>query len=674
MSDILPYECPLFFTNRFFARFLKYYGIKTKDGRLVATKHQCDGLEEMLRLLGGASGSRRPSFQYVITKDGHEKGRQLTVIHPYHQVQMIEFYDRYKTVLIDFCRRSHYSIRFPFKVATVQKRPKGFPRYISDDAQDYNTEESIKHFFAYRHYHNINNFYDDYRFLRAEKKFSMMDKSDLSHCFDSIRPEMLSQAMFDTSMAAAEGAMPHAFYLLNQSFENHSEEAAKAGSDGIVIGPEFSRLYAEIILQRVDHDTERRLQDQGLQLHQDYLFYRYVDDGFLFFNSLDVRDMFYSIYDDSLKAYGLARKDNPDNSSKKRLYDHRPFLENITAGKLALLELIDSQFENRLDTFRGFQKMQSGHYDTPTFLNYKNFVRSVRAIMGTYSLCYKDVMSYILGIMQKRLKVLLLEFDKLFRQYTQAEYIGELNTRGASIKQQYEQEFIVFTQNLAETLFYLYSCDPRMSTSIKVVSIINRLQLYVRGRYRFDNGEMSAKFNRAAISSLDETISDQTQALLNIPVAEDGSVLEILNLLELQKCMHSSVQIQPRDLIVFFEKNDVTLNFFTIFETIHFIKNDQRYESLKEKLTQWIFSKVKILADSEEISETEAVLVFFEALCCPWVSHEVKDSIVALSGVTDEEQKRRLKSFAAKQKELFVKWRNYSIIEELQHINNTEVY
>lgn len=170
ISDVLPFERPIFFSNRFFARFLKYYGVKVENDRLVATRNvEDEGLTEFLQLLGGNPGVRRPCFQYKITKDGHEDGRTLSVVHPFHQVKMVEFYERYKMLLIDFCQRSNYSIRFPYKVADYQKKQKGYYKLFSDDATPMDTSESLKHFFAYKHYKNINYFYDDFRFLRAEK-------------------------------------------------------------------------------------------------------------------------------------------------------------------------------------------------------------------------------------------------------------------------------------------------------------------------------------------------------------------------------------------------------------------------------------------------------------------------------------------------------------------------
>ena len=584
---------------------------------------------------------------------------------------MIEFYDRFKSVMIDFCQRSRYSIRFPHKIAMAQKRPQGFPKYLSDSIQEAHPEESIKHFFAYNYYHNINDFYDDYRFLRAEKKFALMEKTDLEHCFDSIKPEMLSIAMFDCPMNEAKDSMPYEFYCLNQEYENKPENG-KPG-EGIVIGPEFSRIYAEIILQRVDVDCEQKLEREGIILNRDYVFYRYVDDGFLFCNNEIVKDRFNEIYVDCLARYGLKRGDKEDDG-KHKFFVHRPFLENLTAGKLALVNLIDEKFANRLETFKGFKKIQEGHYDTPTALDYKSFIQGVRAIIQTYGLKYKDVMSFIIGVMDKRLSRLLSEFNNLYKQYCEAEYMNEISELGRQRKCQYERDFMDFLDNLVEVLFYFFSCDPRMSTSTKVVSMINHLQLFVRGKFLFPDGDWSAKFNQRLIDEFDERLTAQTQSLFASVVRDSTCFIEMLNFLELQKCMSTATQIHPRRLMDLSDKMNSQLNFFSVFQLLHFIKIDMRYHSLKEQLLNWIKLKVSTLKNHIEMSDTEAVLTFFETLCCPWIDNKTKELMVEEVGQFEEKEKAAILKFSSKQKDLFVKWRDYSILEEMQHISNTEVY
>lgn len=668
VSDILPYERPIFFTNRFFVRFMKNYGIQCRNGRLVATKNLCPGLASMLALLGGVEGAKRPAFQYRIAKSSTEQGRRLSVIHPYHQVSMVEFYDRYKTLILDYCQRSRYSIRYPYKMAVVQKKPKGFPKYLSDEPQDSYPEESIKHFFAYKHYHNINEFYDDYRYLRAERRFALMEKTDLEHCFDSVRPEQLSEAMFGCVMGCAEGTMPYHFWQLNQSYENRPENGGSG--TGLVIGPEFSRLYAEIILQRVDVDCETKLEREGIELNRDYVFYRYVDDGFLFCNTEDVRTRFNVVYGVCLAKYGLKQ----GGEDKHMYFNRRPFLESITAGKLALKQLIEERFENRLKTFRGFVKVQSGDYDTPTALDYKAFIQAFRAIMQTYGLKYKEVLSYALGVIDKRLGKLLHDYNDLYKQYCQAEYMDDISEQGLLIKQQYECDFLSFLDNLVDVLFYFFSCDSRMNTSIKVVGIINRLQLFVRGMYRFDNGDESAKFAQQQIDAFDAMVTDQTQKLFASVCSANVNHIETLNFLELQKIMSTSVQLHPRKVEALYEAVSDHLNFFVVFQLFHFVKNDNRYDGLKRNLTEWIKRTIAPLFEQEAVSDTEAVLTLLETLCCPWVTKQEKEQIMRHFKRFDEEEKQSLLVFATKQHDLFVKWRDYNIFEEMQHISNTEVY
>ena len=396
ISEVLPYERPVFFTNRFFARFLKYYGVKAENDVLVATRNTDEpGLAEFLAILGGKANAKRPCFQYTITKDGRKEGRCLSVIHPFHQVRMLQFYDRYKMLLIDFCQRSNFSIRYPYKVADYQKKSKGYHKIMSDDALPIDTTESLKHFFSYRYYKNINFFYEDYRFLRAEKKFAKMIKMDLKSCFESISPDVLSEAMFDREMKDCKGSIAYDFCNLQRDFLN--------AEPGIIIGPEFSRIYAEIVLQRIDVDVERSLNEKGLFRNTDYIFYRYVDDGFLFFNEERTKENFIFYYWKNLAKYGLRI-----NQKKVLLFSDRPFVQNVGIAKERLLRLIDVRFENRLRTFKGFAKMQNNRLDTPTKIDSKTFIREVRNIMrfnstvdGVCSIKYKDVTSFLLGIIQQ---------------------------------------------------------------------------------------------------------------------------------------------------------------------------------------------------------------------------------------------------------------------------------
>lgn len=663
VSDILPYERPVFFTNRFFARFLKYYGIVIREDTLIATRHSEEpGLNEFLLLLGGRQGALRPCFQYKITKDGHEDGRCLSVIHPFHQVNMVEFYDKYKMLIIDFCQRSNFSIRYPYRVASYQKKQKGYHKILSDDAKPVDTSESLKHFFAYKQYKNINFFYGDYRFLRAEKKFVMMTKLDLEHCFDNISPDSLSVAMFQHVFTDCPGSMAYEFCHLQRDFLNEKS--------GIVIGPEFSRIFAEIVLQRVDTDVEQKLEEQCIYRNKEYVFYRYVDDGFLFYNEKKTRSQFFHAYWDSLSKYGLRL-----NKEKIINFSERPFLETISIVKQQLLRLIDERFENRLNTFKGFVKMQDKHIDTPTKIDFKTFVNEVRNILRTHGcgIKYKDITSFFLGIVQARLMALLKEFNLLYGQYTKAAEMENINEEGLKIKERYEQEFIDFCMNIIEILFYFLGCDMRMSTSVKTVSIINKLQLFVRGYYNISDCSKSSKFPFFCIERLDDKISDEIRTLFLNMTPKPCNLMEVLNILEVEKIMLQRNQIAPKVLLDLWERCEDkphALNFFTVFEFLHYIKDTDGFSDLKQPLYQWINEKIISLKDTK-ISQTEAVLTFIETMCCPWIDECKKREYSTLLFASSSE---KVYNFSKRQKDIFVQWRDFKLNEAILQINSEEVY
>ena len=55
-------------------------------------------------------------------------------------------------------------------------------------------------------------------------------------------------------------------------------------SNGIVVGPEFSRMVSEILLQQIDYEVKIILFNKKLFQNKDYSIYRWVDDIYIFAN------------------------------------------------------------------------------------------------------------------------------------------------------------------------------------------------------------------------------------------------------------------------------------------------------------------------------------------------------------------------------------------------------
>lgn len=329
-SDVLPYELPLIFSNRYFYRFLVRNGIwieisregqdtlhwnKTEDKGILGLLaiifcRKISEFEGKDSLLLNVHDLKRIPFVYSIQ---HKplKHRFLSLIHPANQIKVVDLYNRYKDAIIYLCSKSNFSIRYPSKVACYFYYKDRLHHVLMGKKTDkmemyFNEYENLKTFFSYKRYTNIYKFYEDYRYQRAEKKFSRLLKMDVQNCFDSIYTHSIAWAINggvdiykDTFEGKCDGSVGVLWDKMMQEM-NYNE------TNGIVIGPECSRIFAEVIMQYVDQMVEQQLLIKGYRNKVDYECYRYVDDYFFFYNSEAVKVDAEQLFQMYLKEFKLS--------------------------------------------------------------------------------------------------------------------------------------------------------------------------------------------------------------------------------------------------------------------------------------------------------------------------------------------------------------------------------
>ena len=109
---------------------------------------------------------------------------------------------------------------------------------------------------------------------------------DVSKCFDSIYTHSLAWATKEKSFIKQN--------LRKSSFGDDFDTIIRHGNDnetnGIPIGPEVSRIFSEIIFQKIDNLTINVLKEIGLEFNNDYIFRRYVDDVYIFGKNEELGD------------------------------------------------------------------------------------------------------------------------------------------------------------------------------------------------------------------------------------------------------------------------------------------------------------------------------------------------------------------------------------------------
>ena len=117
-------------------------------------------------------------------------------------------------------------------------------------------------------------------------------KLDYKACFDSIYTHAFTWIIERNVVDAKAASNSHLFVTIDRILQNINGRS----SNGIVVGPEFSRMMAEILLQHIDSEICLSLQKDGIFYNVDYVAFRYVDDIFLFANQPQILDQILAKY------------------------------------------------------------------------------------------------------------------------------------------------------------------------------------------------------------------------------------------------------------------------------------------------------------------------------------------------------------------------------------------
>ncbi|EGR0910713.1 RNA-directed DNA polymerase, partial [Vibrio parahaemolyticus] len=262
-------------------------------------------------------------------------------------MNVCNLYKDYNQLITHLCTRSTFSLRYPSKIAhsyySKDKKGSTTPEEkFKDEGVGIDGEKEPVYastFFEYNDVSFLYKFYDSYQFHRIEKKFEKLFKFDIAKCFSSISTFQLSKSIRD--IESFNKSRNH--YSFESVFESIMISSNLDDSHGIVVGPEFSRIFAEILLQSIDVEIKNKLASgekskTKLIENSDYVIKRYVDDYFLFYNDENVRKLVYDTVIEELEKYKLYC-----NESKNKKFEV-PFITGVTIAKQQYNKLIDDLF------------------------------------------------------------------------------------------------------------------------------------------------------------------------------------------------------------------------------------------------------------------------------------------------------------------------------------------
>lgn len=729
-SDVLPYEIPLIFSNRYFYRFLIKHNIRVSSDKIHWDNTMPDEAFSSFLFLFGfedrnikkETGSLNLKFKKIkipfTYNIAHKPSsyRELAIVHPLNQVQMVEFYDTNKSLILHYCNQSNFSLRHPSKVASYfyykDRLHKQLLGKKVDSKEEYMNEyENLKSFFSYKEYSNIYRFYEDYRYQRAEKKFDKLIRFDIQDCFNSIYTHSI--------LWATQGGVDQGKHIwLNKRFEdtfgNRFDDLMQkmnyAETNGIVIGPEFSRIFAEIILQRIDKDVESYMSLKDKYHHREYECYRYVDDYFLFYNDEETKNEIMEQFSLRLREYKLTISESKTEKFEK------PFITDITIAKQKIDALINEHIHIKYSESGIIENDEDEDKDTKAesqkdinkfdkeillkilsqekklFISPNKFNALFKAVIKETSVEYKGILNYSLSIIYTRLNSLLKKFDKNYKYLTYytthyEELTDEERTLCCKLKNQYEKDITKFIVNLLDVVFFLYSNNKRINTTLKVTSILNIIILYFKNNYQLNDNKKLIRFEKSNIEMVFKKIQDEINLVMQttpfnkhtqleafyllLALKEMGneyslSIDTIINFLKIKGSKEEPIKFNPSDYIYW--------NWLLISVLLYYFSGIPEYKVLVELIEGVIKKKIEDIDMKQRPMSTELTILKMDILTYPYFSDEYKREILKLFGIDDPIKQEEILSYSKKQKTWFVKWKDFNLNYEISAKVSQEVY
>ncbi len=693
LSDVHPFEVPPTFSNGGFFDFVTRHGVKLeKRGRDTFVVWECPNsrLDEVIQLLFKTCRKHPPASlppkkdrqtvenptQRIIQRGGKEihkrswklseyairtkpygfdiahkdrEFRRLSVIHPRNQLAVANFYNLNSANIIYHAGLSEFSIRHPASVAkTVKFSDRLFferQSKVADSVEQKTKEyENLGSFFSYRSYSNIFKFFEHYKYHNAEKKFDLLLRLDVSKCFDSIYTHSLPWSTLGT--AAAKDFLEESKNTFGGRFDRLMQEMNQGETNGIVIGPEFSRIFAEIILQYADRNFQRTMfETHGYRNKVDYQAFRYVDDYFIFCSSgVDLGHV--------EKQLGIALKDlKLSVNAAKSTVIHKPIITKLTIAKnrvrVVLAECIEI-YENEVEYPSGAGTFVKKY--TPRVRS-NNLIVGFKSILDETGVEYKDILNYSFAAIERNT-------TKIFQK-------NEQTNAPLRDNQKLTQALI----GILEFSFFIYAADPRVNISIRLARLISIVvdQMNEAGigrdskhqvfKYIFDN--VTRQLRRTS-----------TKGLPNI---------EVMYLILALRKLGREYLVSEEALSGYFGMNksdrgnsykaSSAIDYFAVTVGLSYATGKRRYLRFRQALEEALVTRVESRAAYVH-TETEPLMAYLDIACCPFVSARTKYRLARVFGhsLTD------LRAIKSASPFWFTDWKGFDLSVALDKKRTREVY
>lgn len=449
LTDTSPFEVPIIVSNDGFYKNL--HGTANKSAHF---KKLTNAL-----VLEDDGKSHTVPLRYNIVKDSRSV-RTLSLLHPRGQAILAEFYQKYQELICEYASRGPFSIRAPKKVGSsffVPSSVEDKNRYKNATVDTTELDNLVRNpasYFAYSGFERLYKFFASNDHIRLEKKFRYQLSLDISKCFDSIYTHSMAWAT-----KSKEEAKENTFALsFGNQFDKVMQRLNHNETSGICIGPETSRIFAEIILAKVDQNARRNLDERSTPIRDgvDYECRRYVDNYYVFSNDPLIAEQVEHELSIALREYNLHL------NTGKREFDKRPFYSKKSLVIDEINKSLGAHWEKLFETVRSptnGKRMLLPKYIYKHRSLFGKFTREVKAACFASELGYDAVANYVIGAVRRK----VIDIADSYADLAAME-------ESPVVDRDYRQMFFF----LLDVGFYFFTLHPTVASSLRLSHAIVR--------------------------------------------------------------------------------------------------------------------------------------------------------------------------------------------------------
>ena len=304
LTDIMPVEVSELFS---YSKFYEYLLSKqsTLDD-IVSQMHAMKAENSETPFSGGKWGNWATSpLKFNILK-GTDSIRELNLVQPLSAMNIYFFVECYQKELLDILSNNAcFSLRYHRKNSDLFYRRKS--RKIVDyfEKISQNVDRAILQqtgaYFKIHKFNSVSSFTNSRLWQQCNFKYRNFAKIDYKSCFDSIYTHAYKWCIEKDTVDSKEASNANLHIVIDRVLQNINGRS----SNGLIVGPEFSRMIAEVLLQEIDVEVKHNLAAQGLNAGADYRVFRYVDDIYIFSHTQAHTDLIIKTIERAAQKYLL---------------------------------------------------------------------------------------------------------------------------------------------------------------------------------------------------------------------------------------------------------------------------------------------------------------------------------------------------------------------------------